>query len=134
MDTLREVIKRYGTENDHQEYWDRLAQNYSDQQVIQGILASFLTDNADVLWRTCTFVQHATAHFPTVIRQPEIIQTIEDIAAGNNLRNAHTAVFLLGRIGSKRSIERLRYILSNCKHNDSDFIRELETTINMLSR
>lgn len=133
MKALFEIVATYGTENDNQEYWDRLARTYSAGDVIECVSQALRHDSPNIVRNACIFVENAMAHFRTAIKNSEIIPKIEEIAAGDNLRNAHTAVFVLGRISSEKSVEKLRAILAARKHADREFIQNLQVNIRMLS-
>jgi HEAT repeat protein len=132
MKKLSEIVATYGSEHDHQDYWDDMAKKYQPEEIVRALSAGLYSNNLETIHNACVFAKDAIAHCGPPIMQPHIIERIEDIAAGENLKNAHTAVFVLGRIQSKKSVKRLQEILTEGKLRDPEFIRNLEVNIALL--
>lgn len=134
MKTLQEEITGYYSDVNTDEYWARIYKAVSNDKLLAAMSKALSTCHDEECPRVCNFIRDAIVPFKSKFLKSKVIGQLEKLAAGKSVRKAHSAVFTLGQVSSKKSVRKLSAILKSGRHTDPDLIRELKTVIGFLMR
>ncbi|MBI3300129.1 MAG: hypothetical protein HYZ75_18335 [Elusimicrobia bacterium] len=129
MKTLREEIAGYRSDSNTDEYWARIHEAHPPKELLKAMSEALSACDEEQCVSVCNFIRDAVGPFKAEFMASKLVGQLEELAAGDDVRKANSAVFTLGRLASKKSARKLQAVLDGGKHSDHGLLRELRAVI-----